>query len=68
MTVCPESAAWATRTRLEQTRAMEAANELADRTVVRALRCTRRTTPRVPTSGRSARVPGAMPALPPSWA
>uniref|UniRef100_UPI002F918E13 DciA family protein n=1 Tax=Streptomyces sp. NBC_01562 TaxID=2975879 RepID=UPI002F918E13 len=38
LTVCPESAAWATKTRLEQTRIIAAANASAGRTVVRALR------------------------------
>ncbi|WP_331720240.1 DciA family protein (plasmid) [Streptomyces sp. NBC_00289] len=38
LTVCPESAAWATKTRLEQTRIVDAANKAAGRTVVRALR------------------------------
>jgi len=38
LTVCPESAAWATKTRLEQARVIAAANESAGRTVVRALK------------------------------
>ncbi|MGK5545710.1 DUF721 domain-containing protein [Streptomyces sp. URMC 127] len=38
LTVCPESAAWAAKTRLEQTRVIAAANTLAGRAVVRALR------------------------------
>ncbi|GGZ22224.1 hypothetical protein GCM10010300_77450 [Streptomyces olivaceoviridis] len=38
LTVCPESSAWATKARLEQTRIIAAANESAGRTVVRALR------------------------------
>jgi predicted nucleic acid-binding Zn ribbon protein len=38
LTVCPESAAWAAKARLEQTRIVAAANESAGRTVVRALR------------------------------
>ncbi|MDX3697904.1 DUF721 domain-containing protein [Streptomyces europaeiscabiei] len=38
LTVCPESAAWATKLRLEQVRVVEAANESAGRTVVRGLR------------------------------
>nr|BAK19823.1 putative TRA3 protein [Streptomyces rochei] len=38
LTVCPESAAWATKTRLEQARIIAAANESAGRTVVLALR------------------------------
>ncbi|WP_331761872.1 DciA family protein [Streptomyces sp. NBC_01546] len=38
LTVCPESTAWATRTRLEQIRVIEAINRAAGRTVVRALR------------------------------
>lgn len=37
VTVCPESSAWATKTRLEQTCIIAAANKLAGRTVVRAL-------------------------------
>nr|WP_244933784.1 hypothetical protein [Streptomyces kasugaensis] len=36
--MCPESSAWTTKARLEQTRGTEAANAAADRTVVRALR------------------------------
>ncbi|SES31776.1 Protein of unknown function [Streptomyces sp. yr375] len=38
LTVCPESTAWATKARLEQTRVIAVANESAGRTVVRALR------------------------------
>ncbi|MPY54249.1 DUF721 domain-containing protein [Streptomyces acidicola] len=38
LTVCPESAVWATKLRLEQARVVEAANASAGRTVVRALR------------------------------
>ncbi|MEU3520952.1 DciA family protein [Streptomyces sp. NPDC006654] len=38
LTVCPESAAWATKARLEQTRIVAAANQSAGRTVVRSLR------------------------------
>ncbi|MFD5977488.1 DciA family protein [Streptomyces bacillaris] len=38
LTVCPESSAWATKARLEQTRNVAAANEAAGRTAVRALR------------------------------
>lgn len=38
LTVCPESPAWATKARLEQTRIIAAANESAGRTVVRTLR------------------------------
>ncbi|MFI9255209.1 DUF721 domain-containing protein [Streptomyces sp. NPDC053069] len=38
LTVCPEPAAWATKLPLEQARVIEAANESAGRTVVRALR------------------------------
>ncbi|MFJ8028455.1 DciA family protein [Streptomyces sp. NPDC096311] len=38
LTVCPESSAWATKARLEQTRVIAAANKAAGRTVVRALR------------------------------
>ncbi|MZE72615.1 DciA family protein [Streptomyces sp. SID5789] len=38
LTVCPESSAWATKARLEQTRIVAAANEAAGRTVVRSLR------------------------------
>ncbi|MFF5147881.1 DUF721 domain-containing protein [Streptomyces sp. NPDC013157] len=37
LTVCPESAAWATKLRLEQARVVQAANESAGRTVVRGL-------------------------------
>ncbi|MET9847880.1 DUF721 domain-containing protein [Streptomyces ossamyceticus] len=38
LTVCPESAAWATKLRLEQARIIAAANDSAGRTVVRSLR------------------------------
>ncbi|MFC4506112.1 MULTISPECIES: DUF721 domain-containing protein [Streptomyces] len=38
LTVCPESTAWATKTRLEQTRIIAAANKAAGRTVVLTLR------------------------------
>ncbi|WP_274912520.1 DciA family protein [Streptomyces sp. WZ-12] len=38
LTVCPESPAWATKTRLEQARVIAAANASAGRTVIRALR------------------------------
>ncbi|MFE4653579.1 DciA family protein [Streptomyces sp. NPDC056707] len=38
LTVCPKSATWATQTRLEQTRIIAAANKVAGRTVVSALR------------------------------
>ncbi|MER5696105.1 DciA family protein [Streptomyces mirabilis] len=38
LTVCPESAAWATKLRLEQARVIGAANESAGRKVVRGLR------------------------------
>ncbi|MGW1734265.1 DciA family protein [Streptomyces sp. NPDC001999] len=38
LTVCPESSAWATKARLEQTRVIAAANKAAGRAVVRALR------------------------------
>lgn len=38
LTVCPESAAWATKLRLEQARVVQVANESAGRTVVRGLR------------------------------
>ncbi|MFF3497284.1 DciA family protein [Streptomyces sp. NPDC002795] len=38
LTVCPESSAWATKARLEQTRVIAAANKAAGRTVVSSLR------------------------------
>ncbi|MFB7552583.1 DciA family protein [Streptomyces sp. NPDC056154] len=38
LTVCPESTAWATKARLEQTRVIAAANKAAGRTVVSSLR------------------------------
>ncbi|MEU1516261.1 DUF721 domain-containing protein [Streptomyces sp. NPDC005811] len=38
LTVCPESSAWATKTRLVQARIIAAANASAGRTVVRGLR------------------------------
>ncbi|WP_369244373.1 DUF721 domain-containing protein [Streptomyces sp. R41] len=51
LTVCPESAAWATKLRLEQARVIKAANESAGRTVVRGLRIL---------------APGSVPALEPA--
>ncbi|MFF4829139.1 DciA family protein [Streptomyces sp. NPDC001312] len=48
LTVCPESSAWAAKTRLEQTRIIAAANKLVGRMEVRALRIL---------------APGSMPAL-----
>ncbi|WP_446038118.1 DUF721 domain-containing protein [Streptomyces sp. SID1121] len=38
LTVCPESSAWATKARLEQTRVIEAANKTTGHAAVRALR------------------------------
>ncbi len=38
LTVCPDSTAWATKARMEQTRVIATANKAAGRTVVRALR------------------------------
>ncbi|MFF0451564.1 DciA family protein [Streptomyces sp. NPDC004609] len=38
LTVCPESTAWATKARLEQTRVIAAANKAGGRTVVSSLR------------------------------
>ncbi|MCY0955044.1 DciA family protein [Streptomyces sp. H27-S2] len=38
LTVCPESSAWATKARLEQTRVIAAANKTAGRSVVSSLR------------------------------
>lgn len=38
LTVCPETSAWATQARLEQTRVIAAANKAAGRTVVSSLR------------------------------
>ncbi|MFE4540220.1 DciA family protein [Streptomyces scopuliridis] len=42
LTVCPETSAWATQTRLEQTRVIAAANKAAGRTVEGRPRPTRR--------------------------
>ncbi|OIJ85253.1 hypothetical protein BIV25_44570 [Streptomyces sp. MUSC 14] len=63
-TVCPESAAWATKTRLEQTRVIAAANTSAGRTVVRALRILAAGTVSMPEPTESDPVPAAVPAGP----
>ncbi|WP_329317057.1 MULTISPECIES: DUF721 domain-containing protein [unclassified Streptomyces] len=55
LTVCPESTAWATKTRLERTRVIEAANKAARRTAVRALRIL----PPVPTADPADAKPAA---------
>ncbi|QNT98298.1 hypothetical protein HEP81_08070 (plasmid) [Streptomyces griseofuscus] len=57
LTVCPESTAWATKARLEQTRVVAAANKAAGRTVVRALRI-------LPPGAALAPGPAAVPADP----
>ncbi|MFD5341526.1 DciA family protein [Streptomyces hawaiiensis] len=53
LTVCPESTAWATKARLEQTRVIAAVNESAGRTVVRALRILAPGSVSVPQRGRA---------------
>lgn len=65
LTVCPESAAWATKTRLEQVRIIAAANQSAGRTVIRTLRILAPGT--VPVTGPSDAdpKPAAAPAGPP---
>ncbi|MGW7673811.1 DUF721 domain-containing protein [Streptomyces sp. NPDC054775] len=63
--LCPESAAWATKTRLEQTRIIAAANESAGRTVVRTLRILAPGTAPVPEPADSDPQPAAAPAGPP---
>ncbi|MGW2689464.1 DciA family protein [Streptomyces sp. NPDC001414] len=65
LTVCPESAAWATKARLEQTRIIAAANESAGRTVVRTLRILAPGTVAVPEPADTAPEPAAAPAGPP---
>ncbi|MFC9131875.1 DciA family protein [Streptomyces sp. NPDC057099] len=65
LTVCPESAAWATKARLEQTRIVAAANQSAGRTVVRALRILAPGTVPVPEPADSDPEPAAAQAGPP---
>ncbi|MBK3603288.1 MULTISPECIES: DciA family protein [unclassified Streptomyces] len=65
LTVCPESSAWATKVRLEQTRIIAAANESAGRTVVRALRILAPGTVAAPEPADVAPEPAAAPAGPP---
>ncbi|MGV9942412.1 DUF721 domain-containing protein [Streptomyces sp. NPDC003401] len=63
LTVCPESSAWATKARLEQTRIIAAANKAAGRTVVNSLRIL--PPGAVPTPGPAAAVPAdSAPAAP----
>ncbi|WP_432246680.1 DciA family protein [Streptomyces sanyensis] len=57
LTVCPESSAWATKARLEQTRIVAATNKAAGRTVVRALRI-------LPPAAAPVSAPDAAPAAP----
>jgi predicted nucleic acid-binding Zn ribbon protein len=65
LTVCPESSAWATKTRLEQTRIVAAANESAGRTVVRSLRILAPSAVPVPEPADVDPEPPAAPAGPP---
>ncbi|MDX2855318.1 DciA family protein [Streptomyces scabiei] len=65
LTVCPESAAWATKARLEQTRIIAAANESAGRTVVRTLRILAPGTVAVTEPADACPQPAAVPAGPP---
>ncbi|MGW6795036.1 DciA family protein [Streptomyces chartreusis] len=65
LTVCPESAAWATKARLEQTRIIAAANQSAGRTVVRTLRILAPGTVPLPEPADSDPEPAAAPAGPP---
>ncbi|MFH8939543.1 DciA family protein [Streptomyces griseosporeus] len=64
LTVCPESSAWATKTRLEQARIIAAANESAGRTVVRALKILAPGTVPVPEPADANLEPAAVPAGP----
>ncbi|MER6499221.1 DciA family protein [Streptomyces sp. NPDC001455] len=65
LTVCPESSAWATKARLEQTRIIAAANKSAGRTVVRTLRILAPGTVAVPEPADSDPEPAAAPTGPP---
>ncbi|MFF3932889.1 DciA family protein [Streptomyces hirsutus] len=65
LTVCPESPAWATKARLEQTRIIAAANQSAGRTVVRTLRILAPGTVPVPEPADLDPEPTAVPAGPP---
>ncbi|MFI1568341.1 DciA family protein [Streptomyces sp. NPDC020490] len=65
LTVCPESAAWATKARLEQTRIIAAANQSAGRTVVRTLRILAPGTVPLPEPADADPEPAAAPAGPP---
>uniref|UniRef100_UPI002F90FC27 DciA family protein n=2 Tax=Streptomyces TaxID=1883 RepID=UPI002F90FC27 len=65
LTVCPESSAWATKARLEQTRIIAAANQSAGRTVVRTLRILAPGTVAVPEPADADPEPAAAPAGPP---
>nr|WP_237532920.1 DciA family protein [Streptomyces sp. SID8352] len=65
LTVCPESPAWATKARLEQTRIIAAANKSAGRTVVRALRILAPGTVAVPEPSDAGPEPATAPAGPP---
>ncbi|MFF8618153.1 DciA family protein [Streptomyces sp. NPDC015350] len=64
LTVCPESSAWATQTRLEQARVIEVANESAGRTVVRTLKILAPGTMAVPEPADAGPEPAAAPAGP----
>ncbi|MEU2730581.1 DciA family protein [Streptomyces griseoviridis] len=65
LTVCPESAAWATKARLEQTRIIAATNQSAGRRVVRSLRILAPGTVAVTEPADSGPEPVAAPAGPP---
>ncbi|MFF8867824.1 DciA family protein [Streptomyces sp. NPDC015139] len=65
LTVCPESAAWATKARLERTRIVAAANASAGRTVVRSLRILAPGAVAVPEPADVDPEPSAAPAGPP---
>ncbi|MEV7488894.1 DUF721 domain-containing protein [[Kitasatospora] papulosa] len=62
LTVCPESSAWATKARMEQTRVIAAATRAAGRTVVRALRILPRDV--APAPGPAAVLADSAPAAP----
>lgn len=63
--MCPESPAWATKARLEQTRIIATANQSAGRPVVRTLRILAPGTAAVPELVDSGPEPATAPAEPP---
>ncbi|KOG73063.1 hypothetical protein ADK78_17530 [Kitasatospora aureofaciens] len=65
LTVCPESPAWATKARLEQTRIIAAANQSSGRAVVRTLQILAPGTVPVPEPAGLDPEPAAAPAGPP---